>query len=445
MPYSSIPQHLAAAVQAELRKSIVRFREMRAPTLQSFMTGAGARQIKGGLTGYEIPIWSDVNHGSTALDPYTGLTSFRPMIPATSLKMFIGLTFTGFTVSTEYYHNVDMRNGKIPLSVFELRDNVMATYMKEHNWYSIGNGTGVLAVVTTAGGTGLHAFAFDNTAKNRSKGSIRLAVSTDTNPGRRIEYDSVDPATDTVTGTFYITNKPNATQAQCTFVSGTHVAGNFIVKAGHWKRVPFGLGYHIESTPRFYQGVNTALFPFLNSRNVPAASALITPNMIDTAKGATQIRGNDPNARFQRICHISIGNYKVLASLGYTLRQYNAEGGKADTTFGLPYVYSDEDTIFLQDADMEDAWVYFRDRNSFFHYRQLELTEISNGETQFVGTFQQGSTEFYQNYGESYNLGWDGRGDDAGSGINGSVNSTVMISNLQLPPLTQVSEGFSLV
>jgi hypothetical protein len=71
-----------------------------------------------------------------------------------------------------------------------------------------------------------------------------------------------------------------------------------------------------------------------------------------------------------RICHLSIGNYKVLSGYGYTLRQYNAENGKADTTFGLPNAYKDEDTIFVQDADYEDAYIDMRDRKSYFEYRQ---------------------------------------------------------------------------
>jgi hypothetical protein len=143
---------------------------------------------------------------------------------------------------------------------------------------------------------------------------------------------------------------------------------------------------------------------------------------------------------------MSVGNYEQLAIFGYTLRQYNAEKGEANTTFGLPNVYEDEDTVFIQDADFEDAYIYLRDRKSIFEYRHSEMTEISEGVTQYVGTNLVGSTEKYQNWGEAYNIAYDMRGDDGtGKSGKGAPNSSVVIDNLTIPSISQMAEGLSLV
>jgi hypothetical protein len=445
MSYRNIVENDSAAVQAEMRKSVISLKQQKSPNLTSYKSGRGARGEAGRLAGLEIPFAPNVAHGSTAMDTYSGATSFERYVPSTTEKMYVGLAQTGFTVEWEHFHEKDASRGHLPKTRYEQRDEVMATYMQEHEWYNIGRGDGGLAIVTVGGGSGTITLAYDNAARGRSKGSIRLAASPGTTTGERIEYESYNPATDAKTATFYITSKPNTTQAVIVVTdAGTVGVNDVIVKKGHYKRVPFGMGYHFSDTPRFYQGANTTLHPYLNTRRVNGGNALVNPTVMDTAKGATQIRANNPNARQNRVCHISIGNYKTLAAYGYNLREYNAEKGDADTTYGLPFIFKDEDTDYIQSADMEEASINMRDRQSYFLYRQAELEEISEGPTQYVGTNLYGSTEKYQNWGESYNLAWDGRGDD-GKGKEGSANSSVFIDNLAFPALTQVAEGVSLV
>ncbi len=111
----------------------------------------------------------------------------------------------------------------------------------------------------------------------------------------------------------------------------------------------------------------------------------------------------------------------------------------------MPRFFEDEDTVWAEDADMEDAYIYMRDGVSHFEYRQAEMQKISKGEgTQYVGTNSFGSTEFYDNFGESWNMAWDARGDDGKSGENGSPNSSVVISGITIPSVNQVSEGIGI-
>lgn len=445
--YNNVVEHFAAATQAEMRKSVVQQKHQYAKTRASLTSGSGARSEAGQLTGLEIPYYRGVPHSSTALDPISGSTSFGAFIPPPTDKMYVGLSFMGFTVEWEHFHEIDAGRGKLPETRFTQRDKVMRTYMQHANWYAIGIEYGTLAVVSVGGGSGTITFTNDNTAKERSKGSIRLAVSHNTTAGKRILYESYTTSTNTKTATFYITAKASATTATVVVTDGgTLVAGDVIVKAGHYRRVPYGLGYHINQAPRIYQGADTSVDTWLNSRRVAGGSATINPTLIDTAKLALDVRANDNTARKKRVAHLTHGNYRALAAYGYNLRTYNAEQGQANTTYGVPRNFEDEDTEWVQDEDFEDAYVYMRDRSSYFEYRQSEMQKISKGEgTQWVGLSSLGSTEFYDNYGESYNTAYDSRGDDGKGEGNGAPNSSVLIDALQIPAINQVAEGVSLV
>jgi hypothetical protein len=445
MAYANIVEQYAAATRAELRKTVIQLKEQKAPTRASLKSGAGARGEAGKLAGLEIPYYQGVPHGETALDPISGTTSFGYSVYPTMNKMYVGLAFMGFTVQWEYFHETDAGRGELPETRFTQRDKIMATYMQHQNWYAIGEGNGQLAKVLSGGGTTSLTFYNDNSARGRSKGGIRLAQSPGTVAGKYILYAGYTSA-DVLTGTFYITARGSATTATIVVVSGAAPANDdVIVKAGHYKNVPYGLGYHIKETNRLYQGVLTTNDPFLNSRRVNGGNAAVTPTLVDTAKLALEVRGNDTGARMKRTAHLTHGNYRTLGAFGYTLRVYNAEKGQADTTYGMPRSYEDEDTIWVEDANMEDAYIYLRDSKSYFEYRQGEMEKISKGDgTQYVGTNSIGSTEFFDNYGEAFNLAWDARGDD-GKGGETNGNSSVVIDNLAIPAVNQVSEGLFLV
>lgn len=449
MSFPKITDNYSAAVQAELRKSVVQLKEQEAITRNSFKTGFGARGEAGKLAGLEIPFWQGVSHGDTALDPVGGTTSFERNIEPQADKMYVGLSFTGFTVESEFFHETDASRGNLPVTKEGRRNQVMQTYMQHQNWYSIGEQYGTLAIIAAGGGggSGTITLAFDNTARGRSKGSIRLAVSWDTTSGNRIEYESYTTATDTKTATFYITSKASATTAVIVVTdAGTTVAGDHIVKKGHYKKVAYGIGYHISNASRQYQGASTSTNPFLKAREVDGGSAGISPTMIDTLKLALDVRANDDGARMKRVAHITQGNYRALGAYDYNLRVYNAEKGQQDTTYNVPRKFEDEDTIWIQDANMEDAYVYMRDQRSYFEYRQQELTKISNGDgTQYIGSNSRGSTEFYDNYGEAWNLAFDARGDDGKGSVKGAPNSACYIKALAVPTICQVNEGLSLV
>lgn len=449
--YGNLIENWGAATQAEMRKSIVQTKQQVGPTLLSLKSGPGARNEDGRLAGLEIPFKNGVPFGETALDVLGGTTSFEGFVPPPSDKMFVGLVQNGFTIEWEYFHNRDASKGHLPETKEDLKDQMMQTYYQHQNWYRIGTKTGALAVVAAGGGggSGTIVCAGDNTARGRSKGNLRLAVSASTTAGKRIMYQSYTESTDTLTATFYITARASATSMTIVVTDGgTVVAGDIIVRYGHYKKVAYGLGYFHNQTGRIIQGASSTTYPFLNARRVNGGGALITPTMMDTAKGANQTRANNAMAGRRRMCHLTIGNYKTLSSYGYTLRTYNAEKGDADTTFGLPNNFKDEDLEFVQDAGFEDAYIYIRNKKSFFEYRQTELEKINpgNGSAQYVGTNSRGSTEFQDNFGESFNLAWDARGENgANKDGAGSPMDSVVIDNLEIPGNCELNEGIALV
>jgi hypothetical protein len=449
MSSPNILLNYAAGVQAQMRKKFIQLKQQRTPTLNSFKSGAGTRSEDGRIVGLEIPFNRGVQHGETALDVLSGITSFENFVAPAADKMFVGLTQTGFSIEYEKFQELDASRGLLPETKLTQRDKTMRTYAQHHNWYRIGpDNSGSLAIVTVGGGSGTITLANDNTTRGRSKGSLRLAVSNSTAAGQTIIYESWTRATDTKTATFYLTSKASVTTAVIVVTdAGTVVAGDVIVKKGHYKRVPYSLGYHISTANRSYQGANTTTDTMFNSFGVDCGGALVTPTAMDTAKGALQTRKNQVEAGKQGKCYLTIANYKQLAAYGYNLRVYNAEQGDAKTTYAVPTNFKDEDIEYIQDADMEDYYIYMTDRSSYFEYRQSEMFEVtSNAGSQYIGTNSIGSTEFFQNWGESYNFAWDARGDDgANKDGAGSPNSSVVLSNMITGPATQILMGQSLV
>ena len=433
----------AAAQRAEMRKTVSKFRNQKALTRASLKEGRGAKGNMQ-LAGYEFPYMQNVPHGSTALNPIGGTTAFGPMVPQQLAKMFIGLTFAGFTVQFEHFHDYDARQGNAPFDKFAQRNQVLQTYLQERNWYAIGKGDGALAVITVGGGSGTITCAYDNTARGRSKGTVRLAVSPGTTAGRRVMYQSITPATGVVTATFYITSKASATTAVIVVTDGgTTVAGDIIVKEGHYNLVEYGLGYHNDDdAARVYQGISTATNSFARATAVDGASGPPTPTLVNTAKLHCKVAGNDGNAGNARIGRMTNGNYDSLSTFGYDLRLAKEDSMK---TYGLPQHYEDGDTMWVIDEDFEDCEIHINDRNSLFYVRMHEIMEISKGDTQYLGSSGFGTTEFQQNWGEACNLAWDGRGDDAAEGVDGAPNTAVYIEGLEMPAITQVSRGQSLV
>jgi len=147
-------------------------------------------------------------------------------------------------------------------------------------------------------------------------------------------------------------------------------------------------------------------------------------------KGLMLTRCNlDGGDDFGFVGHITPTNFRDLAKFGYTARSYTvSDREKASKTYGLPTVYEDGDTIWVQDADYEDCYIDLRERKPYFEYVHKEFGLKTTGGVsrfQWEGINAAGSSNAYENYNESCNLAWDGKGED-GMGVEGGTPATAV-------------------
>jgi hypothetical protein len=432
----------ASLVQRDMVSTVRQFRPAKARTLATFKENTRSKEAR--LAGLQIPYWKDHAHGSGVNAPIIGDTSFKKSIKQESGAMYAGVAFRYMNFYMEATVMRDMQRGYIPDSYIKERQRRIGTHMMKKNWAAIGDGTGTIAVVASAG-AGVLTCTADNAGRLRSKGSFRLKTSSAADP---LLYDAVNATTDAVVATFYVTAKPSTTQANVTYTFGDNtalnVAGLRICESGWWKKEMIGIAGHISDANRIYQGADTAVDDFLKNPNVDGGNAAVTPSAVHSAKGIMMTRANAEESDFSFLCHLTWGNYRTLAKYGYTFRTYNAEGGKANKTFGLPNVYEDGDTIFVPDSDYEDGYIDFRERKPYFEYVQKPFGLHETGgqsRQQWIGAYQAGSTNEYENYTENCNIVWDGRGADGDGDEGGSPNSAVFISNLAIPAENQRQFG----
>ncbi|HXG84767.1 MAG TPA: hypothetical protein VNI84_12155 [Pyrinomonadaceae bacterium] len=435
-------QERASLVQRDLVSTVARFRPERARTLATFEEGTRSKTAR--LAGIQIPYWKDHAHGQTWYNPLANDTSFKKSIKQQSGAMYAGVAFRNMNFFMEDHIMLDMQRGFIPDSYIEERARRIDTHMMKKNWAAIGNGTGAIAFVISSA-AGLLTCAADNAARGRSKGSFRIKTST---VDDQLLYDVVNTATDTVVATFYCVSKPSGTQANVIFTFGGDLAlaaNMAICENGSWKREMLGLGAHISDENRIYQGVDTSVDDFLKNPSVNAGNAAVTPTTIFTAKGIMQTRGNGGSDDVNYVCHLTPGNYRTLATYGYAARQYQAAEGKASKTFGLPDTYVDGDTVFVPDTDYEDCYIDFREKGPYFEYVQkkfgLKKDGDGNSNHEWIGQYQVGSTNSYENYNEACNIVWDGRGAKGDGKGGGTPGSAVFIKNIAMPAETQVAYG----
>lgn len=438
-------QDRASMVQRDLQEAVLSMRPVKAKTLRTFEQGTRTKQAQ--LAGLQIAYWKDRANGQSWYSPIAGDTSFKKSTKQRSGAMYGGVVFRNMNFWMEGHILRDMENGKIPDSYLKERKRRVETHMWKKNFAAIGNGTGGLAKVASDASGSTVTVLLDNSARGTSKGVYRLQVSTSDDP---LYYDSVDPSTNTVVATFYISAKLSTTTFTASgFTVGAITdidTGDWICESGSWNREMFGLGYHqSDSASRIYQGADVAADEFLRNASVDGGGLPVTPTMIHAAKQIVRTQANlDAGDEYPYVGHITPNNYDTLATYGYSLRTYNAEGGKANKTYGLPNMYEDGDTMWSVDADYEDCYIDLREKAPFFEYVQKPFglnTVGGQGRHEWVGTNEAGSTNMYENYNEACNILWDAAGVDGSKSEGGVPNTGVFIKNLKLNAVNQATYG----
>ncbi len=398
--YADIPD----TQRQHIKDTVANVREMNTPTLNSFKKST--KKVMGGQRGYQVPFFkSDYGQNSYLTPGSAGNSYVQPIAPKTT-SMWIGLSYQACVFNEDGILLGDLTQKESIINAAKLRELRIENFMKHQNYYAIGAGNGVLAVVSSVTGGTFTGTTAAQTTPGYTKGAHRLIEG--------VTYDIIDESSFAVVGTITPTaNGTNSATVTCTSTGLPNNSGAFVVEQGAYNKVPRGLGYLIDYNDRIFQGVNTAGVTEFNSSVVDLNGSALTSATINTLKTRVQIRMNVDSKSKEggRLGHITPGQYTALANQGYSARQYQAANGQANTSYGYPEAYVDGDIIWVVDADLDEDRVYLRRSADYLMFEQKAFGPVNrDGLTvrQAPGQNDVGANSWFGQYDHVYNLGFDG-------------------------------------
>jgi hypothetical protein len=387
----------------QIKEEVAVIREYMTPTYNSF--DKSTRTVTGGQQGFQIPFFVSDYGQNSYLSPGPNGNSFMQPVAPTSESMWVGLAYPGKAMYTDgiFLDTMDTKASLIKNA--QLRRLAIENYMKHLNYYAIGDnyGYGILAVTTSnTGGTFTGTTAAQTTA-GYTKGAHRLV--------KGVTYDIVDESAFNVVGTMTPTqNGTNSATVPCTTTGSPNNAGAFVVEQGAFNKVPRGLAYLINNNNRIFQGLDTTNFVEFNSSQIDLNGSALTSATINTLKTKVQIRMNSEKKDFNRVGHITPGQYNVLAIQGYSARQYQASEGQATTSYGYPERYVDGDIMWVCDADMDEDRVYMRRASDYFRFELVPFGPLDRdglSMRQAPGDNSVGADAWFEQVRSYFNFGFD--------------------------------------
>lgn len=301
------------------------------------------------------------------------------------------------------------------------------TYRKRMNQYFYGTGNGALAysasTISTLGSQTLSGTTTAATTPGQTKGTMWL--------WELETYQAVNASTGAVRGTFVVTT---AGTSSCTInlLSGTISSGDPIVIQGSYQLAMRGEGWLVSDQNRVLQGLDTSVYTDLNAPVVDLAGALLTPAAIENAKALLQTRNNAETAKNNLTAFITFGQYSTIRKQGYNLGYYLREDAGGDTMKGVQGDYTDGDTRFICDADMDEDRVYFNRTEDYRVYEMKPFGEYRRDgldTRMLLGANQTGSDNWQSAIGWKGNL------------ATLSARGSSFIKRAQLGFATQVTAG----
>lgn len=237
------------------------------------------------------------------------------------------------------------------------------TFRKRMNQYFYGTGNGAVAysatTTTVLGSQSLSGTTTAATTPGQTKGTMWLWEGE--------TYQGINASTGAVRGTFTVTTA-GTSSATINVLSGTISSGDPIVIQGSYQLAQRGIGWLISDQNRVLQGLDTSVYTDLNNPVVDLAGALLTPAAIENGKALLQTRNNALSAKNDLTAFITPGQYSTIRKQGYNLGYYLREDAGSDTMKGVQGDYTDGDTRFICDADMDEDRVYFAKTSDFKIY-----------------------------------------------------------------------------
>lgn len=352
--------------------------------------------------GYRIPIQTQEQGGHGFFNRSN--VNFNTPIPFDGDSMRVYPTWYALPVEVDGASLRDMKSGDENVFVKYASQMKMGTKAakKRLNQIFQGDGTGALAVSNTTGGTGnvnLHTLASSSQLEAGTKGSVRLV--------KNNVYQSINPSTEAVRGTFTVTAINSKSQVAANFSSGTTAAGDPIVDVGSYKNAPQGTRSLLAQTG-LLQNVNRADYAEMKTPRVNGGDLPVSPFMINNAKDLINVAANDQEESVGRLIKTTHGQYSALAAQGYGFRQY----GASESTRGVPRKYIDQEgDTWLIEADGAEDRIELLDQASYVLGEQKEFglyNEDGNDLRMSAGSNGVGADKFFWAIGWGGNLIKDG-------------------------------------
>jgi len=301
------------------------------------------------------------------------------------------------------------------------------TFRKRMNQYFYGTGNGAVAYsATTTTALGSQSLAGTTTAATtpgQTKGTMWLWEGE--------TYQGINASTGAVRGTFVVTTA-GTSSATVNVLSGTISSGDPIVIQGSYQLAMRGIGWLDSDQNRVLQGLDTSVYTDLNAPVVDLAGALLTPAAIENAKALLQTRNNATDAKNNLTAFITWGQYSTVRKQGYNLGYYLREDAGSDTMKGVQGDYTDGDTRFICDSDMDEDRVYFLKTSDYKIYEMKPYGKYNRDGLEsrmLLGANQTGSDNWQSA------VGW--KGNPATLSGRGSA----FIKRAQLGYATQITAG----
>jgi hypothetical protein len=368
--------NVSDAVRQKVQSEMLTIKEYNTPGFSSFRRRT--RKMSTGEKGYRVSMWANLPGGHTA---YTAADSdFNEPIPPQSISSYVYPTRYALPMMFDEAVLEDFANGQAEafITIKDILKLYMTAAAKRMNRMFYGDGTGALAyaggTITALGSQTLTGETAASTSPGHTKGTSWLELNH--------YYNAVNASTGAIRGTFHVTAEG---RSSCTIVldSGTITSGDPIVDVNSYNKYFRGLGHLISAANRIVQGLNTATITDLNSNGVDLAGLPYTAAVIEQIKAGLQIRSNSTNARSGLVAYTPPGQMSSLRKQGANLRSYV---GGDDIVRGIAERFEAGDTVFIEDADMDEDRTYFVNYDEFvmIEERPLGLIDIDGNEWRMI-------------------------------------------------------------
>lgn len=291
--------------------------------------------------------------------------------------------------------------------------SLTASAMKRLNYYCHGDGTGALAVTTSAiSGTGagqtmnFQSLASSAAGEAETKGATRLEVGH--------TYCVVNSSTNAIKIIFTVTSITSATAlvVNVTTYNATTASGDPVVDAGAttslsaYKKVFNGLR-GLAAQSGVLQNINRSDYPEMKTPRYNGSDSPITPYAFRYSKDLVRI-GSNVDGKSSRVIVMPPGQMGALANQQFGYRRYQGN----ETVRGVAGKYIDEDgDTYIIDADAAEDRIYILDGESYYVGEEKPFgafDEDGNDIRMLAGANTSGSDKFAGSIGCGMNIIKDG-------------------------------------